>query len=229
MNEETCPPTGQNTKGMVVTKNAPPFLATVEFIAPGRMLFVRDAQGKQYSTPMNQFTPLPRVPARYREYVFQSVAHFWAEALNKFPDAITINPGNLTNETLARKLRETRIAKDKYGWQSPAISDTKWASIASQLLITPLDNGLVQIGPQTAKNIAQFDATLVTNTQTFTVKWTDKATLELFCGLVSQRAFEPRPHFTIYGLNEALITDLEARYDVGFAPNADGKSWEVIF
>lgn len=214
---------------MVVTKNAEPFLATVEFLAPGRMLFVRDAKGKQYSTPMNQFTPLPRVPSRYREYIFQSVAHFWAEALNKYPDAITINPGNLTNETLARKLRETRIAKDKYGWQSPNISDAKWATISPQLLITPLDNGLVQIGPQTAKNIAKFDATLLSNEPSVTVKWTDKATLELFCNLVSQRAFEPRPHFVILGLDEALITDLEARYDVGFAPHEDSKTWDVIY
>ena len=173
-----------------------------------------------------QFTPMPTIPSRFRRYVFEQVAPFWAQALERYPNAIIITPTKISPETLVRKLREGREAKNRHAWTSPLVNEAKWAELSGKIMVTPLNDGKVQMGPPEAKETVGFQAVVTTKNEIF-IKWEKEEELESFCKLV--RLFDPKPSFVVLGLNPKLIESLEQRYDVGFEVREDKKSWDVIF
>jgi hypothetical protein len=225
LSSESCPIIGPNTHGTISSCKS---ILTVEYVTLAGVIYARDPNNKQYITHMSEFQPLPNIPSRFREYNWIMLAPYWAKALEVYPKAVVIRPSGISFETLARKLRESRFAKDKYGYLSPLIDESRWASLADKLLITPLDTGNVQIGPFQPKDLIAFEAALTSRNQIL-IRCQNPSAVESFCNLVSQRVFDPKPSFVMFGLDPTTIESLEERYDVGFVAREDGKSWEVVF
>ena len=225
----SCPPYGQNSLGIASLRDGKTKLVRIEFMAPGHMLHCRSVDEQQpVCIPEQNFSLMPLIPSKYREYHFQSLAVYWAEALKDVGKGVVITPKNLSQDTLVRKLRESKTAKDKYGWRHPLVDEVLWQQFSPSLVITPLNDGTVRIGKEGTKALVAFEGAITSNNQIL-INWKDKATLEHFCKLASLRVFDPKPSFVVFGLDEQLITDLENRYDVGFNLREDGKSHEVLF
>lgn len=224
----SCPQYGQNSLGLATRKNEKSTPVRIKFIAPGQILYCRSVENQEPVIVHQQdFTPMPSIPSKFREYNFLAVASFWAQALHSFPKAIIVKANNISPETFVRKLRESRVAKDTYGWTSPLVDETLWMRHSNEILISPLLNGTVQMGPVTPKEVVI--AANITHTSDVFVQWTNQNALETFCEFVSMRVLNPKPVFVVQGLTNALIADLESRYDLGFTPREDGTTWEVIF
>lgn len=222
------PVPGRNTPGLAKLTNNGSVPVTIEFVRSDGFFYCRDDAGRQHVVHQSDFVMTPQPPSRYRLYNWQALETFWSQAINAYPQAIVIPHGNISNETLARKLREARYAKDRYNHPS-SIDAAKWKEITPKLYVTCCDNGTVTIGPEAAKYVTPFEA-VVTSSNSVFIKWDNKkSTLEDFCALAHARAFEPKPVFIVLGLTDDLIADLESRYDVGFTPREDGKSWIVVF
>lgn len=225
------PPYGQNSLGVASRKNGKDTLARIEHVGAGRMLHCRSVDTLEpFTIHESDFTPMPTIPSKYREYNFHALAPYWAEALRSFPNAITIQPSGVSQETLVRKLRESRVAKETYGWTHPSVDEALWLMHSKELVITPTTNGLVQIGKELPKETTPFHGDIVTNAAPPTVvDYRSPDVLESFCAVLSQKIFNPKPSFIIHGLTPDIISDFESRYDVGFTPREDGKSWDVIY
>jgi hypothetical protein len=201
----------------------------IEHEGAGRMLHCRTVEDlSQITIHASDFELMPTIPSKFREYNFQSLAQYWAAALNAFPKAVNVKPENISTETLVRKLRESRVAKEQYHWTHPSVDEVLWTQHAKDLVISPLLDGTVSIGSVNATEPVAFEGAL-TSRNDFCIEWKNKETLETFCNLVSQKVFAPKPSFIIFGLDSNTIADLENRYDVGFFPREDGKSHNVIF
>ncbi len=233
MNPPSCPVPGPNSPGLAKLRNNGIIPVRVEFVRPDRFLYCRDECGKQHTIHESDFTMLPTIPSRFREYNWLALEPFWAQALAAYPKTLTITSQGTSNETLARKLRECRYARDRYNFAFHVANEAKWRELAERLVVTPTDDGKVTIGPpqaaQTGLQTVGFEAVVSGQNQVF-IKWdAHPQVLESFCALIHARAFDPKPQFVVFGLTPELIESLESRYDVGFQPREDGKSWIVIF
>lgn len=201
-----------------------------------RTLFARDTEtGTLYTINEQSFKMLPpKVASRYREYHFIDMRPYWESALEAWPDGVTIEPKSHSVETLAKKLREARIGKDKFGTSdtyklsSPDL-EQKWRELAHRIVLTVTPDSKLTMGPQNPKNYKAFEGVITTKNEIY-IDWKGQpSVLENFCQSVSDRLFTPKPAFVVLGLTDAQVKDLEERYDMGFSPRVDGKSWDVIF
>jgi hypothetical protein len=222
-----CPEIGQNSRGFALLRNEGSRPVVVESVESVGFLKVRDIEtNKIYMIFYQQFTPSPTIPSRFRRYVFEQVAPYWAQALEKYPNAVIVSPTSLSAETLARKLREGREAKNRYSWTSPLVDEEKWNRLSEKLIVTLLANNTVQIGPAEAKEVTAFEAVITTKNEIF-IKWKTVEELENFCKVA--KLFEPKPLFVVFDLTPPLIESIESRFDVGFVSRESGKAWDVIF
>lgn len=225
----SCPPYGQNSLGVAKRANGNPLLVRIEHIGAGHMLHCREVDTlRSITIHATDFDPMPTIPSKYREYNFTVLAPYWAQALAIFPKVLVIDPSTLSGETLARKLRESRVAKETYKWKSPLVDEAKWAETADKIVISLSEKGQVTMGERQGRE--QVEAQVrVLNDAAITLRLSNTETREAFCSLVSQRVFGPNVQFIVTDLDETTITDLENRYDVGFVPQEDGHSHKVIF
>ncbi|MDE2097269.1 MAG: hypothetical protein KGL39_08510 [Patescibacteria group bacterium] len=222
---------GPNAKGFATLSDNKTYPMRVEYISPGNMLHgERLDNGQQVQVHASSFTMSQSIPSIFREHVFHTMAPFWESAIASFPQAIVINDERWSAETLMRKLRESRQAKQRYGWVDSLIDETKWKELSPRLhirLVVSHDQTLVSIGPEEPTEYRAFEA-VVTNRNDIFVRCPDTPTLEKFCRCVEAGIFSPTPRYVIYGLTDDQVTDLEARYDIGFVKRPDGHSWEVV-
>ncbi len=224
----TCPPYGQNSLGVAKRANGKPSLVRIEHIGAGFMLHCREVDTlKQLTIHASDFDPMPNIPSKYREYNFQALAPYWAEALRVFPKTVVIKPVNLSPETLARKLRESRVAKDTYHWKHPSVDEALWALNAEKITVALTDTGNVTMGERSSREIMPSQVTLVSDAS-ITLRLSNIETRESFCSLISQRVFDRKHTFVVLDLDDATIADLESRYDIGFVPR-DDSGHNVIF
>ena len=216
--------------GIAARKEKPPIPVRIEYIAPGAILYCRILEtGRSIVVHHTDFTPMPQIPSRYKQAVFDSVAPYWAEALNKYPKAIIITPKDDESiETLARKLRESRVGKLQYGWKHAAVDEKLWERFQASFHVTISPNGTIRLGPSHFTEVCAFEAVL-TSQNVILVSAKNTEVIENFCNLVSQRVFDPKPSFVIYGLTPEQAADLQNRYDLILEPRQDGKSFEVVF
>ena len=222
----SCPQYGPNTKGFCKDIDGKTTFITVEHSCFGGILHCKTSTGQHITVHQSNFIMLPVIPSHLREYHFTSLAKIWATALRNFPHASVFKPSTMSPATLQRKLRESRVAKNKYGWQHPLIDDDQWKQHADAIAISTNDSGEVVLSGESNKVV---ETTEIVAKNQVVVQWKDKSTLEHFCALCSSKSLSPAPTFLITNLTTDLITDLEARYDVGFTPLDDGLRWEVIY
>jgi hypothetical protein len=225
----SCPRIGLNSCGIAILDNGKQRPVRIDYIRLGELLDCHDIEtGAIHHVHLSQFKMKLHIPSKYREPMFLTVAPYWGEALQRWPSAITIRPLHLAPETLVRKLREARVGKETYKWKTTCIDEVLWANHAKDMVITPLPDGTVQMGPADATGTSPATQPVAAKETEVFVKISDKFALEHFCNLVAQRVFNPKPAFVLTGLDATLIADLETRYDIGFMPRDDG-AWDVIF
>ena len=226
MNPPSSPILGPNMRGVVHGENLPDGIVTIEYIAPGGFLYIRDAQGRQRNIHQSSFVPMPQIPSKYREHVFHAFAHIWGEALRAYPQSVVVTPTNLAIDTFVRKMRESRVAKNEYKWQHPAVSESLWAELAHLLEITPSKEGKVIVG---IKNAPQIPFVGNIEQPISTLLYDNPQVFEQFCFALSTLQITPKIDLRIEGLNQAIVDQLEQRYNIGFLPDAVGKYWTVIY
>lgn len=171
----------------------------------------------------NQFiTDMPQIQSRFSKQAFDRVAHILGYILREFPGPVPIDPGGLSNETLARCIREAIQAKKQYGWTHPSIDEIQFKMYADAVVISSRDGTLKGGSRQTIHHAA---ATVgnplpVTNE---TIVEADESTLRSVCKLLSDGALMPRPNFVVVGSSATLRNILESQYDVVFEP-VDGTN-----
>ena len=228
MTFKSGPQSGLNSTGLACLKNNGTIPVRVEFIRPDGFLYVRDEHNKQLCIHHNNFTMLPTIPSRHREYNWRLVEPIWAKAVAAYPTTIVVAKGQLSHETLARKLREARYARDRYVYPT-SIDKTRWEEISPKIAITPMDDGTVRLGPSDTRELVAFEAALTSRNEIH-INWANKPDeLERLCALLHAHVFDPKPNFVLRGLTDQLIASLEERYDVGFALREDKKSWVIVF
>lgn len=229
----SCPIIGRNSKGFALTREGQTIPVVVRYLGPARTLFCRRLDnGSLFDVHQSNFTMPQTIPSNFREYNFKLMAPFWADALTKWPKAIVIADERWSPETLLRKLRESRVAHDRYGWKHPLVDEQKWRELSPKLHARIQFNHarqetFVSLGPEEPKEYLAFEA-VVTNRNDIFVHCTDPDTIEDFCHCVESGIFEPQPRYIIYGLSDDQVKDLEARYDIGFVKRPDGHSWEIV-
>ena len=206
--QQSCPPYGHNSLGLALLPHGKSTLVRIEHIGAGRMLHCREVSTlKQITIHATFFEQMPTIPSKYREYNFHALAKYWSAALLAYPKSVTITPEGISFETLTRKLRESRVAKETYGWKHTAIDEALWNAHAKDIIVTPQDNGTVFMGPKDAMELVAFEGA-ITSRNDILIEWTDKEQLDVFCNLASQRVFNPKPSFVLFNLDEATIADL---------------------
>ena len=76
--------------------------------------------------------PTP-IPSRLSQAAFNRVAHIWFEAITKFPKPCVIAETEYSFNTLARLIRDARIAKNRYGWPLLCVDEKQWSAISPTL------------------------------------------------------------------------------------------------
>ncbi len=216
MNNPCCPIIGRNIKGFALTTDGE-FALTIEYIDPlGQFFFCRSTQNKIYRIYRTDFKPMPTIPSRLREYVFTDLAPFWAEALNKWPEPIYIDPTPRSNESLAKKIRDSREAKTIYGWKHPSVDEAKWTEFAHQIAVS-LEDSFVIMGPRGSKRKHGSKPFGTVKKDIITIIPTPLAQLEELCSLLHHRLMKPQPTFLV-SVDPSLVADFENRYDIAFLP-----------
>jgi hypothetical protein len=212
---------GQNTKGLAKLSHLANIFVVVE--QPENdlgFLTVRDIEtGQTYQIFRQQFTPMQNsIPSKFRQHNFEQMTPYWKAALEAFPAPVEIDPLPHTAETIARRLREARKAKEKYKWTSANIDELLWANHATGVDICLTNEGKVVMKPHDVpmpkSNIMAKIESQIKNVIIFS--WQDFSDVERLCKLLHERAFNPRPQFWLAGLSKEQVLSLEERYDVGF-------------
>lgn len=226
------PSIGHNTKGIATITNEGSRPVVIEYVdeAVG-FYYVRDLEtNKPYTIFRTSFMPSTSIPPKHRKAAFDRVALAWSQALNAHPQPIVIDPSPLATVSFARLLRDGREAKNKYGWVSSLINDEKWKVLANDLTVTERTDGYIGIGLQSAKFPAEGTpvGTPVLADEV-AVKWTDPQQLDALCFLLDRKLLFPVPRFVLTDLNDAIITSLESRYEVGFVQHENDKNkWSIV-
>ena len=70
--------------------------------------------------------PTP-IPSRLSQAAFNRVAHIWSAAITTFPKPCVITETEYSFNTLARLIRDARIAKNRYCWPLPDVDEKQWS------------------------------------------------------------------------------------------------------
>ena len=199
-------------------------LVVVTHVRQDGFLECRDRFSGETKTYYRSYlTPMPQIPSRFRETQFQQVADHVAAALANFPLAVRINPGNLSVDTFARKLREAIIAKKNYHWKWPTLDEALWAKHHEELQVSIEPEGTILMGSSASirgKQVLTGRVMQAKHEEVSTVylKDCESAELEQLCLLLHNRRFQPAPVFTVRGLSQDRIESLESRYDIAIVP-----------
>jgi hypothetical protein len=176
----------------------------------------------------NGFKPMSRnIPPRYREHVFHSVAHVWKHILDSYPKLVRVDPRPLTLETYAKKLRDSREAKNTYGWTHPLVDEELWQKHSERIKIgQDLERNEVLAGPSESFGDNKHAAIgIVANQPEIMFRWRNFRELEALCLVISQMT--PRQVFVVSDLSDDQIASLESRYEVGIVEYTKGV-WHIV-
>lgn len=170
-------------------------------------------------------TPMAQIPSKHKEHQFHQVAEHLGAALDAFPNAVQIDPSPLAIDTMARKLREAIVAKNKYSWKHPAVNEEKWTANQAALVVS-INGSKILIGPLDAVRKQQFVIKAVAaapvaeqpSTSVIDLVGQSEVELEHVCLLLHLRRMRPAPVFQVYNLTEDQIESLERRYDIAIVP-----------
>lgn len=169
---------------------------------------------------------MPAIASRFRKYHFESVAHIFQQALRAYPENVTVLCGKLSPETLARKLREAREAKNRYGWVSPLIDETLWATNADNLMFVPSDSEVLITNKANPRRASLDQPDVKSRQSVIEVSLTNPEMLVHFCWLLHTKVFNPKPSFLIVGSTDTQIKQMEQTYDIAFDKTEEG--WLVL-
>ena len=224
----SCPKIGQNTRGHFTDPEGKVHHVKVKHIRLDKFLEVEEPTGKQFSIYFTRFTPMSQIPSKFRKTQFDYVAPIWGQAIEAYPVPVEFDPAPLSADTYARKLREARQAKQKFGYQNPAINEEKWRHYATDIAISVKSDGKVCLGPNQLTAPAK-QITTLTRADEVVVEFLSLQDLENLCLLIERNIFHPKPVFVVTGLNDETIASLEERYDVAFTPvNDQAGKWQLI-
>jgi hypothetical protein len=166
------------------------------------------------------------IPSRFSKSQFDSVAWAIGKALDAYPRGVLLNPGHLSVETLARKVREGLTAKAKYGHANRLVDEARFKEHASKLITSmSVQDGQLWVGPKDALDKVQTSA--IIQSDEVQVPF---AVLEDLAKIWTHLV--PRPtNFMIKcepnRLLQPNLDALEAKYEIGFLEEEPGK-WRLI-
>ena len=217
-----------NTKGLAVTERGS-LPCVVEYADPGTgFLFVRavvtDALYRVYRT---DFTPMPSIPPRHRKHVFDSVAHIWKAALEAYPNVVSADPGGLSLDTLVKKLRDSRDAKNNYKWEHPLVDERLWLERSERIKIGQNLVGKVVIlgAAESLRDYRNGSTPAILGAPEVNFSWQSFNQVEQLCWVATQMA--PRQIFVVRGLTDEQRASLEQRYDVGII-KLDEQTTQIV-
>jgi hypothetical protein len=165
------------------------------------------------------------IPSRFRQQHFDSLAHVWRDALAAYPSAVLVDPAPLAPDTFARKLREARYAKERFGWKHPFIDEAKWKELNEKIDVGFTDDGRIRLGVPKSQ-----EAALIGKTERFDeylIKWNNETDLSNICAFFTWCVIHPKPFFVVQNLTTDLIVKLEAAHDIAFNQLEQNK-WQLI-
>jgi hypothetical protein len=173
---------------------------------------------------------MPVILARFRESNFQKLASIWAKALQEFPREVLVT-SVLSNETLARKIREAREAKQRHGWLHSEINEEQWKLLAHEISVEVTDKGVLlasKVHKQQERNKKNLEIEFETSTKT---EWVVTVTatfekIETLCLMLSSHSFEPAPIFILKFLTDEQAQSLEERYDIVLVK--ENNEWRIL-
>lgn len=167
------------------------------------------------------------IPPRLRYSAFADFAPILGYVLRNWPHAVEIDPGSITPDTCARRLRECRQAKLEYCHAHADVDELQWKAHGEQIVVTVVA-GKVVAGPRGAVATKQITTRAGTVTPDIHEVRVNPDYLETICVLFTTRALTPRPaNFVVSGPIADKLKELEAHYDVAFAP-AGPEKWSII-
>jgi len=231
---KSCPEFGLNSRGIAATTLKGPRPVVIDYVDETTgFLFVRDLEtNEQFRIYRQFFSMSSSIPSKHRKHHFESVAPIWARAIRDFPKSFLVDVGSLSVETVTRKLREAREAKQTYGWQHPDINDEEWNERCHLISIEPTKNGVL-IGSKHKKQVdrqseQKNELKIVESRDNEVHVRVDFNDVEKLCKLLHEKAFNPKPVFVVHGLTEDQKTDLENRYDIALDKTTDEEGCYVI-
>lgn len=103
-----------------------------------------NAGGRVIPTTVDKDSDLPFC---LRESTFRLYEPFIAEAVNHYPDHITINPAPLRASTVAARIRDAMLSFERFNWQSSLLTWEDFATNRKLLVVAHGDSNVV-IGPR---------------------------------------------------------------------------------
>lgn len=186
----------------------------------------REKNGPIYIAHENNLTPMPSIPSRFKITTFRRVAPILGAALRAFPNAISIECGKLSPDTVARLLRDAIAGKQKYGHSHPDVDELLWTANIDKICVSLTVDGLF-IGPIEAIKEKSLSPAASIGTVAIAevppVRFIPYSTneFEFLCSLISNKAFHPPIVFLVKrsAVKDYLssVEDIENRYDVVFS------------
>jgi hypothetical protein len=228
----SVPDIGLNSKGIALTINGKRPVIVDYVDKQTGFYFVRDLEyNTQHRVFRLDFMQHQSIPSKHREHHFQSVAHIWAEALKNFPANTVVKSGKLSHETLCRKLREGREAKNKYGWKNPLIDEALWAERAEQISVEPFSDYVLMGGKdkkaQDAKGVP-VDMAPENHSRPVIHVTAEMESVERICKLMNDKVFHPRPIVILHQITSSQVQSLEERYDLAINQTVDEGTYEIL-
>jgi hypothetical protein len=201
----------------------------VEYSDPDTgFLFVRAAvTDRRYRVFRTDFTPMPSIPPRHRKHVFDSVAHIWKAALDAYPNVVSADPGGLSLDTLVKKLRDSRDAKNNYKWEHPLVDEKLWLEHSERIKIGQNLVGKVVIlgAAESLRDYRNGSTPAILGAPEVAFSWQSFNQVEQLCWVATQMT--PRQIFVVRGLTDEQRTSLEQRYDVGII-KLDEQTTQIV-
>jgi hypothetical protein len=217
-----------NTKGLAITVLGT-IPCTVEYVDYGTgFLFVRAAvTDTLHRVHRTDFTPMPSIPPRHRKHVFDSVAHIWKAALEAYPSVVSADPGGLSLDTLVKKLRDSRDAKNNYKWEHPLVDEKLWLERSERIKIGQNLVGKVVIlgAAESLRDYRNGSTPAILGAPEVAFSWQSFNQVEQLCWIATQMT--PRQIFVVRGLTDEQRASLEQRYDVGII-KLDEQTTQIV-
>lgn len=168
-----------------------------------------------------QILTMNTIPHRFSRANFDRYADALGAALRAFPAPIEVDPSPYSVETYASRFRDAREAKKRYGYEHPHVDNVLFTQYADELSVA-IQTRTLLIGPRAAIRAKTESQAGTVQTPASKDQVQVQATveaLEAVCSLLDKRHLSPPPKFFVRGLNPDIISSLEQRYDVAFAPS----------
>lgn len=175
------------------------------------------------------------IPNRFSEHHFRQFARIIGQALVAFPDAITVECGELTTATTAEYIRRAFKAKEMHGWKHAHVDEGLWVLHGKKIYCQEgVANGkaVVRVGSRDALK-KKHKLEMKTDEQKMKqveieVTTEDIGLIDLICILQSRRILEPAPIFIVKLIPDAAQHLQNAHLDILVEKTQERGKYKIL-